>query len=248
MLPEGVRSIAEIEEYREARDRFTFYAGLLEYLLKSITPDSEFTKFVDLITPVQFPMRQQLRLVHQAREVWNELHHANPRVTPGQVLHAEVTFREAIDEILPRCSKPVQNDARGEEDIQPEESHKKLTLPIDRSVQPRQPAVGFGKASSPPHERSDALKKIMARNARRLANRPYNLEDDPTIMAGIGKDHFTPEQLDAYYRVGLGGLECPLCSEIIDFHRDTAVEGQRLRCNHCGAKLMYAQGQIVNAD
>ena len=116
MLPEGIHSLAEIKDYSLAGDRVGFYAGLLEYVLKSITPDSEFTKFVGLVNhPGNFPVRKQLRLVHEAREVWNNLHHGNKRVTSAQVIHAEVSFREAIETILVRCPEAVQNDARGEE-------------------------------------------------------------------------------------------------------------------------------------
>ena len=127
MLPEGVSSLAEIKQYRQARDRVTLYVGLLEYLLKTITPDSDFKKLVDLVASETFPNNMQRRLVHEARVIWNRLHHADPRVTREQILHAEVSLREAIDTILPvslreaidtilpRCLESVANDAWGEE-------------------------------------------------------------------------------------------------------------------------------------
>jgi hypothetical protein len=119
----GVRTLAEIAEYPEARDRVVHYAGLLEYLLKSITTGQ--MGMNDLVKHHKHHFkRAKFQRVSEARLTRNILTHPTPYsanavtaadLTPGEVLAAERTLYKAIIlDILPLCPKQLQRLVSGD--------------------------------------------------------------------------------------------------------------------------------------
>jgi hypothetical protein len=113
MLPEGVKSLVEIAKYPEARDRVVHSAVLLEYLLKSITPNGGW-KTLDTLVQEHTDKFSEPRLVDEARLVRNKLAHASPRVNRAQVMHADVSLERAIEDILsrPECPESVVKNVK----------------------------------------------------------------------------------------------------------------------------------------
>jgi hypothetical protein len=126
MLPEGVRTLPEIVEYPEARDRVLHYAVLLETLLKCITdlPNIDQITLNELFRHhKKWFNHSKYRQVSDARHVRNILMHPNPRANiidedsfGWQVLFAEQALSVAIrKDILRRCPEPLQHEVRGDE-------------------------------------------------------------------------------------------------------------------------------------
>src|ERR1017187_4532520 len=111
MLPKGVKDLAEISDLDRPEDRARELGGLLEHLLKTVTPNGRRLKFVELlkINQAQFPNFAKLQYAREAR---NSIVHGD-RVSERAILQAEGEFQIALAHFLPVCPKILQDDARG---------------------------------------------------------------------------------------------------------------------------------------
>src|SRR5665213_427979 len=112
MLPEGVKSRFEIEEYKDPIDRVTHLARLLEYTLKALTPNSSLLTFEQLLA-THATKFSNIRRLDYARITRNNIVHGDARLKKRHVLDAETVLDGAIDELLDHCPSPLQEALRG---------------------------------------------------------------------------------------------------------------------------------------
>jgi hypothetical protein len=144
MLPESYKSLSEIDDYSDPPDRVSHLGKLLEYLLKEITPNSQFRKFIELLEINQAKF-SNYRELDYARQTRNRISHDPKRVTKAQILDAELAFRGAVEEILPYCPLALQKDVRGKP--YSKHSEKKAGHQRNGSEQAEQ---AFARPSDPP--------------------------------------------------------------------------------------------------
>lgn len=111
MLPKGVKSLADINDVELPEDRIRDLGTLLEYLLKSITPNTHSLTLNALVKQHQAKFSRYDEL-SRARWTRNAIAHCD-HVTARQVFDAETRLDEAIREVLPHCSELVRTEVMG---------------------------------------------------------------------------------------------------------------------------------------
>ena len=104
MLPDGVKSLAEISDYPDAAVRVPLLTTLLEYLLKYVTPSGDYGTLGNLIER-HSKRFVNIRAVEDARWTRNKLLHGR-RVTRAQINEAEVSLEDAIHDVLKSSDLP----------------------------------------------------------------------------------------------------------------------------------------------
>lgn len=111
MLPEGMKSLAEIEDIEERAVRVSLLDTLFEYLLREVTPNSQGLAWWKLIKANKdlqtFRAKFQL-----ARDTRNAKTHGKA-FTPDDILIAGRVYRLAIDQVLSRCPPGLASDIMG---------------------------------------------------------------------------------------------------------------------------------------
>jgi hypothetical protein len=126
MLPDGVKSLAEISDYPDPAVRVPLLTTLLEYLLKYATPSGEYVTLEDLIEQhsKQFA---NVKAIKDARWTRNRLSHGK-RATRAQINEAEVSLEDAIHDLLKSSDFPERLRMKVEEvPISPSPHHTNQT-------------------------------------------------------------------------------------------------------------------------
>ena len=112
MLPEGMKSLAEIDKIKEADQRLPLLDTLFEYLLREITPNSGGLTWWKLFG-ANSALSKLTGKLGFAREIRNARAHGKP-FGQDDVSIAERAYRAAIDQLLkPPCPVPLIRDVRG---------------------------------------------------------------------------------------------------------------------------------------
>jgi len=227
-LPAGVRSLTEISQLSLIEDRVRAYATLLECILRTLAPEigpkPEFSELFRLHSG-KFTRPKRVLFAYAVR---SDLVHGNGKFSPDKWGDAAEIFENTIIDVCRRISDDMRTVFLGEN----------LVLSPEENA-----------CTDPFHPLRDErmqqfLDEIHDRSKREVAAEPYDPEMDPEILCGIGKEEFTDEQLEIYYRLGFGACECPRCEKVVDFDPETTTDSQRVKCEHCGAQLIYREGAL----
>ena len=149
MLPNTVKPLREIAEYKDAAVRVPLLGTLLECLLKSITPFSDGLSLDPLLDEHRVKFRD-FRGVDSARWVRNQIAHGTGKASTTQILGAEVSLDQAVREVLPYCSEQLRTEASG---APPKSKWEPPPQPPPQSASNAAPTflpISSAPASSPP--------------------------------------------------------------------------------------------------